>query len=67
MAVVVATTLVREAISKYGISAHGQNLGADHPLTKGLTVDDLALVTDDDHGARDTSGGKLGRDNGVEA
>ena len=67
MAVVVATTLVREAISKIVSVAHGQNLGADHPLAKGLTIDDLSLVTDDDHGAGDTSGGKLGRDNGVEA
>ncbi len=67
MAVVVATTLVREAISKISVSGHGQDLRADHPLTKGLTVDKLTIMTNDNDGPGDTPGGKLCRNNRVES
>ena len=65
MAVVVATTLVREAISKDSVRGHGQDLRGDHPLAKGLAVDDLAVMTDHDDGPGDAPGGKLCRDNSI--
>ncbi len=67
MAVVVATTLVREAISKIVSGVMGRTCGADHPLAKGLAVDDLAVMTDHDDGPGDAPGGKLRRDNGVKS